>query len=200
MRSIALTGAAGAVGIGLLIGAGLAPGPADTDRPGGPQLVYSNPRDYAGGESEDPGLTARAGPLPEYVLGTDWTRPRNPAPIVVADYRPQADNYDAAVMPVLQQASYTAPSRYAVYPSTTGDIRAMPPSVGQPQSLAQSGGEQGKVGIGNDQWRGQVDDLAHRSDPGALVGEAAAKRATLDGRIELDHADRAQNPDIDDAG
>lgn len=81
-----LQGVAGVSACGLILGAAMHPTLDVGDRPGGPQILMSGggPR----GSAEVRHRVAYAGQPPEYVIGTDWTRP----PAVSADPTPRHDD------------------------------------------------------------------------------------------------------------
>lgn len=121
-------GAPYVVAAGLLLGAALQPQLAVSDQPGGPQMLMgvSAPR-----ASDDMSWTASySGPVPDYVLGTDWTRPpayseaaytSAPEPdlyLPVDDYAPPPEPVFRAAEPVTV-AAIAAPPRY---PSEGGEV------------------------------------------------------------------------------
>ena len=73
-------------------------------------------------------------------------------------------------------------------------------SLDQPQPSPQDAGQPLKISLIDDQGRGQIDDAAHRPDPGAQLGETAAEGGPLHRTLKLDDADGAADPNVGDAG
>jgi hypothetical protein len=111
---------------GVLAGAAMKPVLNIGDGPKGPQILgpESAPRmDRADGQGS--GFAAYRWGIPEYVLGTDWTRPQEVAQTEDAWVEPEAAAYEApAVEPVRYIAAhYVEPPREpVVYPSMGGGI------------------------------------------------------------------------------
>jgi len=72
----AYAGAGLALMAGLLMGAAMKPELGADDRPAGPQIVAGSAGARAAGPFEDdaPTFAAYSGKIPDYVLGSDWTR------------------------------------------------------------------------------------------------------------------------------
>jgi hypothetical protein len=86
-------GAGVALAAGLALGAALKPNLAADDRPAGPQVLSeSAPRPAGPLVDDDPSmrLAQYSGVLPDYVLGTDWTRPSERAARSAAPPAPTA--------------------------------------------------------------------------------------------------------------
>jgi hypothetical protein len=115
---------------GLLMGAAMRPELNVGDRPEGPQMFAGWSGTRSTGPFDDSvGFAAYHGQTPDYVLGTDWTKPASP---VQAAYEPEPapDYYKqaAAEAPTYPQVKYQEPPREApVYPSISGGA----PSVEQ---------------------------------------------------------------------
>ena len=75
-----------------------------------------------------------------------------------------------------------------------------PASTVEAQALADASRQLAEVSITDDQGRRQIDDLSHRPDPATQLSEAGVQRTRFDRSVEFDHAGRAANPDVDDAG
>jgi hypothetical protein len=123
------SGVAAACAAGLLMGAAMQPnlrGPKDAE---GPQMLTPPGGARAAYAAYEAGVAAYGANVPEYVLGTDWTRPRAWAPQVVAyrDEEPRRDKvmtYEAAD----DAADHTAPAQWTEpprepprYPSERGN-------------------------------------------------------------------------------
>lgn len=190
MRAFFVSVATAAIG-GLLMGAAIRPTESDLhEQPVGPQIVASSA--WEGDVEAVSPVYHRVGPLPEYVIGTDWAHPKTYEPQIAAVYELPAepevyDEAEAYVMP----ASYAAASATAVeaeprveprpvsYPSIDGDVVGPAPSASDNASNAvesfDDGGAQHVEVIRIDRQGGRhIDDLAHGSDPYALIGEPAA--------------------------
>lgn len=189
MRALFISAATAAVG-GMLMGAAIRPKDSDlNEQPVGPQIVASS---WEGDVEAVGPLYARTGPIPEYVIGTDWTRPKNYEPQIAAVYELSA--YEA---PVYEEATpYLAPASLAAAPATAVEAQApVAPSpvsyrtVGQEVAAAPSaadsasdavesfddgGAERVEVIRVDRQGGSEIDNLAHGSDPHALVGEPSA--------------------------
>jgi len=136
------------------------------DRPLGPQQIYSQPRLYSGGESSAYGaIKYPSGAFADFVIGTDWLPGgRYNRPIEVA-YAPIYEPYapDMAALEAKYRISVDLPSPP---PRETLDVQA--------ESAADRGREAVDVIPVNSEGGGQVYDLAHGSDPDALVSEPSA--------------------------
>jgi hypothetical protein len=76
--------------------------------------------------SEAAGVWSVQGPVPDYVVGTDWL-PRPPEPIVLPDVTwPEMEPPGAAAAPPVADAAWRdeAPTARSAYPSEQGDILA----------------------------------------------------------------------------
>lgn len=71
-----LQGVAGVAACGLMLGAAMHPNLNVGDKPGGPQMLLGGGGPRSAAAAGDAGVSAYAGRTPEYVIGTDWTRPR----------------------------------------------------------------------------------------------------------------------------
>ncbi len=122
---------------GLLMGAALRPDLRDPEILGPQQLMSGGgPRELS--PAEDPGMARYAGPLPDYVVGTDYVRAQQP---VMAAVDAAAMDHDVPVydspddLPVLvtQAAWRDEPRTPPRYPSEAGneayesDLPAPPP-------------------------------------------------------------------------
>lgn len=201
MRSVVLSGAAGALFLGLTTGVALRPHDGDqSDTPKGPQLVYSGERTYGPERPSEGWWSVGTGPIGDWVFGTRWTHPEVESAYSPSLAEASPPEEQPAPVPALGLASASiGPTTYAV-PRADEGVRDARVSVWRPQPAANDGGERGEVGLAYYERRRQVDDLPHRPDPGAQFGEARTERPSLDRGVELDHADRAQYPDVDDAG
>jgi hypothetical protein len=138
-----LQGVAGVAACGLMLGAAMHPTLNVGDKPGGPQMLLSGGGPRASDGATDRGVGAYAGRTPEYVVGTDWSRP--PAP-VYADTTPAPapeDKSETVVFtskddPPVVEVTHTAwrdePRPEPSYPSARGgayydaDLPAPPPA------------------------------------------------------------------------
>jgi len=114
---------------GLLSGGVMKLGPeALADRPAGPQILISGASKRVidgNGWYADAQLIGSTGEVPEYVIGTDWTRPVE-APYEEASYDVPAEE------PAVEEAAYVPPVTVTTppeptlvsYPSVDGDILA----------------------------------------------------------------------------
>ena len=122
-----LQGVAGVAACGLLLGAAMHPKLDVGEKPAGPQMLMGQGAQRGGGSPDGPGLAAYAGATPDYVIGSDWTRPppaewAEEAPIgdasddnvVAADDDPPATPYRAAWR--------DEPREPAAYPSANGGL------------------------------------------------------------------------------
>jgi hypothetical protein len=170
MRALFISVATAAIG-GMLMGAAIRPRGSDLhDSPVGPQIIASGVSE-ADMESVSYVANSRRGPIPEYVIGTDWTRPKSYEVYVPAIYEvSEAERYiepavsvEKAAQPTHTQISYSAAAPSAA-------------ELGRDavETLDDGGGQSVEVVRADDQGRGQVDDLAHGSNPGAEVSEPAA--------------------------
>ena len=189
MRALYISMATAAVG-GMLMGAAIRPKDSDLkEQRLAPQIIASH-----GWEADTAPVAAsyrRVGPVPEYVIGTDWSRPKTQEPQIAAVYElpaepesysePQIDVAPvslAAAPAMAVEAPRLAPER-ASYPSITGDVIGRAPSAADNardavESFDDGGAERVEVIRADHQGRGQIDNLAHGSDPYALIGEPAA--------------------------
>lgn len=146
-----------AVVAGLLMGAVAHP-QLQWDEVEGPQMLASGGGPRGVQTVSDPGLGAYAGRVPEYVVGTDWTRPR-PEPVwwdARAEAEPEPDlETEAARNPVVVYAAHDEPMQMqarraawrdeprepAYYPSDRGgavyeaDLPDAPPPPEGPEDL-----------------------------------------------------------------
>ena len=119
-------GVAGVAACGLLMGAAMQPN-LDGHPVEGPQIQLPGGGARGDGPVADPTVAAYPGQPPEYVIGTDWTRPR---PVRYAAAEPPADDTDIVVLaadddppaPVATRAAWRDEQRGpVVYPSQTGN-------------------------------------------------------------------------------
>ena len=190
MRALYLSAATAVIG-GLLMGAAIRPRDSDLqERPVGPQIIASN------GWDEDTAATApvytRAGPVPEYVIGTDWARPQIEEVQVAAVYEPAYEPLSyaepeiyvrpvsLAAAPAMATEAAPQPARRPVsYPSLDGDVLGSASSATDNTSdavetLDDGGAERVEVIRFDGEGGRQINNLAHGADPHALVGEPAA--------------------------
>jgi hypothetical protein len=73
-------GAGLALVAGLGLGAVMRPDLSGEDRLAGPQIVAETPEPAPAPIDDSLRLTRYSGKIPDYVLGTDWSRPRAPPP------------------------------------------------------------------------------------------------------------------------
>jgi len=116
-------GAAVASLAGLMLGGAMRPN-LDEHEATGPRILMGEHVERTLPAAYDRGVGAYQGELPEYVVGTDWTRPRA-VPVMQADPLPEEAGetvvYEAA--PVLRVASptYREPAPEPLYPSLRGN-------------------------------------------------------------------------------
>ena len=125
---ILIQGVAGVAACGLLMGAAMQPN-LDEHAVEGPQILAPAGGARGDGPAGDAGIGAYAGQLPEYVTGTDWTRP---PPVQYAADTPVADDTDVVVLaadddpqpvPAATRAAWRDPPRDApAYPSMRGNV------------------------------------------------------------------------------
>jgi hypothetical protein len=123
-----LQGASAVVLAGLLLGGVMQPSLDAGDKPLGPQMLMGGGT-RGGGYAADPGVAAYGGATPEYVIGTDWTRPKTPQYVQYA----QADTGDAGDVMAYEADDPPAPAEVTrttwrdepreatVYPSERGN-------------------------------------------------------------------------------
>ena len=116
------TGAAGAVVAGLVIGATVQPALQDRILAPQQQMAGGGTRNYASATTADVG--AYPGQVPEYVIGTNYTRP----PPVLEYESPAPDDSAAPATDYAETAETSAPARWEVepheaplYPSVRGN-------------------------------------------------------------------------------
>ena len=122
-----LQGAGAVAAAGLLLGTVAHPNLNVGDRPGGPQMLIGSAA-RGGGYAADPGVGVYAGATPEYVVGTDWTRPKTPQYVQYAepetadtgDVMAYADDAPAQAQ-VTRAAWQDEPRAATVYPSERGN-------------------------------------------------------------------------------
>lgn len=120
-------GAPFVVAAALLLGAALQPQLAVSDDPRGPQMLMGVSARHA---PPDVSWAAYNGPVPDYVLGTDWTRPPDyPATYEEPSYvPPEPDPYlpiEAPLPePVIRQAEPVVATQVIAprYPSEGGEV------------------------------------------------------------------------------
>jgi hypothetical protein len=135
---------------GLLLGGAMHPNLNFGDRPLGPQMLMGGgPR--GGSYASDPGVGVYAGATPEYVIGTDWTRPKTPQ---YAQYAETADSGDVMAYaeddaPAPAQVTRTVwrddPREAPAYPSQRGNAyyEANLPAPPEPPDDQADGAEPG---------------------------------------------------------
>lgn len=121
---------------GLLVGGTMKLGPDALSEIGGPQILISGGGERAASGAYDNGgvlFTSQNGDVPEYVVGTDWTRPQYAALSYDVGYQDADDSY-APTAPAadanIDEAVYTAPIKISSppklqpvsYPSIDGDV------------------------------------------------------------------------------
>lgn len=124
-------GAAVSVAAGLLMGAAMQPN-LDEGRVEGPQILLAGGGLRATPAAYDPGAAAYGPNLPEYVVGTDYTRPAVEEVALAYDDRAQPVEEDADAAPVVvyrgvdrvEEVAVTdwdAPRPAPLYPSQQGN-------------------------------------------------------------------------------
>jgi hypothetical protein len=122
-----MQGASAVVLGGLLLGGAMHPN-LNLDRPGGPQMLMGGGT-RGGGYAADPGIGVYAGATPEYVIGTDWTRPKTPQYVQYAqadtgdtgDVMAYAEDDAPAPAEVTRTTWRDEPREATVYPSERGN-------------------------------------------------------------------------------
>lgn len=131
-----LQGVAVLAAVGLLMGAVAHPNLRGEGDAEGPQMLMAGGGERGVQAISDPGVTAYGGRVPEYVLGTDWTRPRVDQtawwePEAEPEPEPQEDTGPAVVFtadddPAQVQATRVAwqddPREPAAFPSDRGGV------------------------------------------------------------------------------
>lgn len=195
MRALMVSAATAVVG-GLLMGAAIRPTESDLhEQPVGPQIISDGA--WEGDTAVVASISRRVGPLPDYVIGTDWAHPKSYETPIAAVYElpDTSDLYEAEAYAT--PAVYAAPPapaatsdaaiapqpraepRRVSYPSIDGDIvgpalAASALGSDAVERLEDGGAERVEVIRVDRQGGGQIDNLAHGADPHALVGEPAA--------------------------
>jgi hypothetical protein len=109
---------------GLLLGSAMHPELDVGDKPGGPQILLAGGGPRGAPAQSDPGLGAYPYGTPEYVTGTDWTRPAptfvDNGPIETAESVPVYDEEPSPVG-VHRTVWRDEPRGPVVYPSQTGN-------------------------------------------------------------------------------
>ncbi len=122
-------GASAVVLCGLLMGGVMHPDLYKGDRPLGPQMLMGGAARGAS-YAADPGVGVYAGATPEYVIGTDWTRPKTPQYVQYAD-APTGDTGDVmayaaddtSTQPEVTRAAWRdEPREPTAYPSQRGNV------------------------------------------------------------------------------
>ena len=192
MRALMVSAATAVIG-GLLMGAAIRPTESDLhEEPVGPQIISDGA--WEGDIAAVGSVYRRVGPLPDYVIGTDWAHPKTYEPQIAAVYEPpaaadlysEAETYVTPASYAAAPATAIAPSpapavepRRVSYPSIDGDVigQALAASAlgsDAVERLEDGGAERVEVIRVDRQGGGQIDNLAHGSDPHALVGEPSA--------------------------
>jgi len=125
-----LQGVAGVAAVGLLMGAVAHPNLREGDKPEGPQILLAGGGERGVQTVSDPGVGAYGARLPEYVIGTDATRPRAEPAWWASDPEPQEEDTGPAVVftgdddPAQVQVTHAAwrdePRPEPEYPSARG--------------------------------------------------------------------------------
>jgi hypothetical protein len=120
-----IQGIAGVAASGLLVGAAMHPN-LDAHAVEGPQMQAPGGGERGTGAAGDLGLAAYPGQPPEYVVGTDWTRPQ---PVQYADAGGDTDvvvlaaDDDPQPAPVPTRAAWRdEPREPTAYPSMRGNV------------------------------------------------------------------------------
>ena len=88
MRALMVSAATAVIG-GLLMGAAIRPTESDLhEEPVGPQIISDGA--WEGDIAAVGSVYRRVGPLPDYVIGTDWAHPKTYEPQIAAVYEPPA--------------------------------------------------------------------------------------------------------------
>jgi hypothetical protein len=120
---------AGAVALGgLLLGGAMHPDLYQGERPRGPQMLMGGAVRGAS-HAPDPGVAAYGGATPEYVIGTDSTRPQPPQYVAYAeadagdtgDVMAYAEDDGAASAQVTRATWQDEPREAPAYPSERGN-------------------------------------------------------------------------------
>ena len=149
-----------AVASGALLGGALQYDPRGLDdTPRGPQQILSQDSDAVSSEvfgySDAP---IASGVVPDYVIGTDWipggrrSQPLTAATFDLPPYEPPP--------PYQGQYVYEEPD----YARPIDDLPRL-------DAVIDRAGQSAQIAIVHHQGGGQIDDLAHRPDPGARLGE-----------------------------
>lgn len=196
MRALMVSAATAVIG-GLLMGAAIRPTQSDLhEQPVGPQIISDGA--WEGDTAVVvASVSRRVGPLPDYVIGTDWAHPKSYETPIAAVYElPDTSDLDdaeayatpavyaAAPTPAAAPGSAIAPQpraepRRVSYPSLDGDIvgpalAASALGSDAVERLEDGGAERVEVIRVDRQGGGEIDNLAQGSDPHALVGEPSA--------------------------
>lgn len=177
MRALMISVATAAIG-GMLMGAAIRPRESDLhDRPVGPQIISSGVWENDV-ESVSYVSNLRPGPIPEYVIGTDWTRPKSLDVYIPALYEISDAELlqETASLPPAPPPSVEVTLRPAI---TTVSYTSSAPSAADlgrdtVETLHDGGGQGLEVARTDDQGRGQIDNLAHGPNPDTLISEPAA--------------------------
>jgi hypothetical protein len=191
MRAIYISIATAVVG-GLLTGAAFRPHEELSAQPGGPRIVASDRSLVADYQPIYGAIQHRAGPMPKYVIGTDFIAARAEPVLVEATLSPdveailaaqlaryEAEAYrpqliDVATRPAAIDANAQAPhASYAVL-ETDRPASATDHGVDAVETFNDGGGQTGEIVRVDHQGRGQVDNLAHGPNPYAEFSEPAA--------------------------
>ena len=119
------SGAAAALLAGLTLGAAMQPSLGFVDRPQGPQMFAAWSGERSTGPF-DPGtsFTAYNGRVPDYVIGTDWARPKltpdDRAYAVQADYSRDEPAMERPTTPPAASAEAEPQRQPISYPSVSG--------------------------------------------------------------------------------
>jgi len=120
-----LQGASAVVLGGLLLGGVMHPDLYKGERPLGPQMLMGGAA-RGGSYATDPGVGVYAGATPEYVIGTDWTRPKTPQYAEAetgdtGDVMTYAEDDAPAPAQVTRAAWRDEPREPTTYPSERGN-------------------------------------------------------------------------------
>lgn len=166
MRELYISIATAAVG-GLLMGMALRPHDLK-EGPAGPQMIASERTTESALASLDP-IAARVGPLPDYVLGTDFTRPKVREPEYAAVYDAAytvSTSYGEYLVPAVQSEPAKVREEAAPRATSAADM-----GVDAVETFHDGGGEEGQIVRADHEGRGQIDNLAHGPNPYAEFSE-----------------------------
>ncbi|MBW8812363.1 MAG: hypothetical protein JF588_02965 [Caulobacterales bacterium] len=123
-------GAAVAVVAGVLMGAAMKPD-FGQERVLGPQYFSADGGLHQASYTSDPGVSVYRGRIPDYVIGTDWTRPRRETAYAPSSTEPREepvaftaeDEPPPSPMVMTYRTWREPPQEASSYPSVDGDVR-----------------------------------------------------------------------------